>query len=63
MEDIGMSPDYRSGWNDDRCAICNRRVHHWADTETCPECGREVCRLCYNPRTSICDDCEDRAAT
>ena len=46
MNDIGMSPDYRSGYGEERCPICNRRITDSRDAETCVLCGREICTDC-----------------
>ena len=61
MRDIGMSPDYRSGYGEERCAICNRRITASRQVETCITCGREVCWKCLGDRLDyghvICLDC------
>ena len=61
MRDIGMSPDYRSGYGEERCAICNRRITASRQVETCVECNREVCYAhgTYTDNGFVCDECWD----
>ena len=61
MNDIGMSPDYRSGYGEERCPICNRRITDSRDAETCVLCGREICHRCitYTEWRSVCSECWD----
>ena len=59
MEDIGMSPDYRSGHDGPlQCTVCLRyRGDRYI--ETCAYCGKAVCRDCctINEPEVICDPC------
>jgi hypothetical protein len=61
MQDIGMSPDYRSGISDTvQCQICYRHIYG-ARIETCAYCGRNVCPQCSTDYRSgaACRDCEE----
>ena len=59
MDDIGMSPDYRSGIrNDASCMVCGElwRIDF---LETCTECGEDVCPHCCKQHRGgvICQEC------
>jgi len=58
MEDIGMSPDYRSGISDiGTCHVCERQGR--ADLlERCQICGRPMCPDCRQD-DETCVDCEE----
>lgn len=61
MEDIGPSPDWRSGQRDSKCSICGRTIRDSRDADNCGECGREVCRHCSETIDGgpYCLDCAD----
>ena len=60
MDDIGMSPDYRSGVDDDaqECHVCNREMPG-AFVDACYCCGKPTCKACINHPLSgwFCVEC------
>jgi len=58
MEDIGMHPDFRSGYGEERCAVCNRRIESH-NSDVCVECDREVCLDCLEETDDgpVCIEC------
>ena len=59
MNDIGMSPDYKSGQHDlITCHVCERAWPGWM-VDTCAGCGRPVCMECSEQYESgiACIDC------
>lgn len=64
MEDIGMSPDYRSGIDDLLwCSICSRSTPNYRLVDTCTYCGKDVCVDCSTTdRTTLtCNECDIEA--
>ena len=59
MNDIGMSPDYRSGQPElITCHVCEQAWPDWL-MDNCAECCRQVCMECsdINGIRVICIDC------
>ena len=56
MLDIGMSPDYRTGYYQfefETCRTCDRPIH-WTRVEYCAHCRQPLC-----PDCSVADDNND----
>lgn len=61
MEDIGLPPDYRSGYDTaPQCHVCHR-YRGEAYIETCLECGKLACSDCLEETDDgmVCHTCWD----